>query len=79
MKRDRELTRLFRQELPVDVQGKKRALEAVEKSIRSKRPVFIPTWQQIFYTQLTLFHAVTGVSRPFGCFLAHLPSYGWEI
>lgn len=24
MKRDRELTRLFRQELPVDVQGKKK-------------------------------------------------------
>ena len=31
MKRDRELTRLFRQELPVDVQGKKRVLEAVEE------------------------------------------------
>ena len=64
MKRDRELTRLFRQELPVDVQGKKRALEAVEKSIRSKRPVFIPTWQQIFCTQLTLF------SRGYWCFQA---------
>lgn len=64
MKRDRELTRLFRQELPVDVQGKKRVLEAVEKSIRIKRPVFIPTWQQIFCTQLTLF------SRGYWCFQA---------
>ena len=64
MKRDRELTRLFRQELPVDVQSKKRVLEAVEKSIRIKRPVFIPTWQQIFCTQLTLF------SRGYWCFQA---------
>ena len=31
MKRDQELIKLFRQELPVDLQGKKRALEAIEK------------------------------------------------
>lgn len=64
MKRDRELTKLFQQELPVDLQGKKRALEAIEKSIQAKKTVFLPTWQQIFCTQLTLF------SRGYWCFQA---------
>lgn len=79
MKRDRELTRLFRQELPVDVQGKKRVLEAVEKSIRIKGRYSYQPGSRFFVRSLPFFHAVTGVSRPFGCFLAHLPSCGWEI
>lgn len=79
MKRDRELTRLFRQELPVDVQGKKRVLEAVEKVYGAKGRYSYQPGSRFFVRSLPFFRAVTGVSRPFGCFLAHLPSCGWEI
>ena len=66
MKKDRELTRLFREELPVEEQGRKRAMEAIRKSIRSKKPVCVPAWRQIFYTQLPFF------SRGYWCFQVFL-------
>lgn len=79
MKRDRELTRLFRQELPVDVQGKKGCWKRLKKVYGAKGRYSYQPGSRFFVRSLPFFHAVTGVSRPFGCFLAHLPSCGWEI
>ena len=76
MKRDRELTRLFRQEPPVDVQGKKKGRwKRLEKAYGAKRPVYIPTWQQIFIRSLIPFTRLL-VLPGLWLLLRHLPSCG---
>ena len=79
MKRDRELTRLFRQELPVDVQGKKGCWKRLKKVYGAKGRYSYQPGSRFFVRSLPFFHAVTWCFQAFWLLLGASAVCGWEI